>query len=391
MGQALIPLVFGGAKLLFSGGPAAAQTPVAASKGGLFGNALNGAVKAPNATLDFNALRNASNASVDIDPPRGGLLGDPAQEVMRANKGARLDAAKPIPNASYDFTAKPQPNASIDFTAKPQPNASIDFMAKPQPNAPADFEGANSLFASVPPGVKPAEAVRPPIPAPGPGAAYTGASSPEMDRYINRASGRPMSLDRSRESFGNDLYASNDGLPATGAASPLPASAPAAPQGLFADGAPLSQPGSPGLTPAPAGKPKTGLLGGLFGGLVDALPDMPTDVKSGLKGVQGKLRGTVQNPLFQAGMGLAAAGYDGSNPYLNILKNLGSLPQADEDAQNLRINLTKAQADAAERKQKAEFDAMLAQLMAQRAGGQDTSQTAKPGSRSSDRGATVTR
>lgn len=45
-----------------------------------------------------------------------------------------------------------------------------------------------------------------------------------------------------------------------------------------------------------------------------------------LGGLQDKLGNTATNPLFQTGMGLLASGYDGSNPYAMIARNLSAIP-----------------------------------------------------------------
>ncbi len=84
----------------------------------------------------------------------------------------------------------------------------------------------------------------------------------------------------------------------------------------------------------------------------------------GIETVQQKFKETPTNPMFQAGMGLLASGYDGSNPYTNVASNLRGI-QPHEIA--LRSMGIKEAEEGREKKKQSEIesDAQLRQLIAQ--------------------------
>jgi len=53
--------------------------------------------------------------------------------------------------------------------------------------------------------------------------------------------------------------------------------------------------------------------------------------KGGIGDLQEKLGESQTNPMFQLGMGLLSSGYDGSNPYKNILAGMGGVQPAMMD------------------------------------------------------------
>jgi hypothetical protein len=108
--------------------------------------------------------------------------------------------------------------------------------------------------------------------------------------------------------------------------------------------APASAPPMPAKQP---GMADGGLFGKMMAGGGTPEPNMPAPgqkppmpgqasmwdrgvdmVTGGIGQLQDKLGESSTNPLFQTGMGLLASGYDGSNPYSNILTGLGGVQPA---------------------------------------------------------------
>lgn len=107
-------------------------------------------------------------------------------------------------------------------------------------------------------------------------------------------------------------------LPGVPSANELRSSPVAPPAGGMFDTTP---PRSPGAPPPVQEAPTTSGANELR-----SSPSMWDALKSGINTAQGKLKGIPTNPMAQAGLALASAGYDGSNPYANIQKALGGMP-----------------------------------------------------------------
>lgn len=155
------------------------------------------------------------------------------------------------------------------------------------------------------------------------------------------------------------------------AASPAPR-APKSPGGLFASAprAPDQQASTP--APAPMRDPAP-----------DAKVQPASDAKPGglfdtIKGyigtAQDKLKGAPTNPLFQLGMGLAQAGYDGSNPYAAINKNLTGIQALQLAANQDTRAQSESERKAAEALQQQELAALLARVGQQYAPQQQAAQ-----------------
>lgn len=139
------------------------------------------------------------------------------------------------------------------------------------------------------------------------------------------------------------------------AASPAPR-APKAPGGLFARAtrSPEEQGGqrAPYLAPEAKAMPATEAKpGGLF-----------DTAKGYLATAQERLKGAPTNPLFQLGMGLAQAGYDGSNPYALINKNLTGIQALQIAANQDTRAQSESERKAAEQLQQQELAALLARV-----------------------------
>ena len=197
--------------------------------------------------------------------------------------------------------------------------------------------------------------------------AIAGANNPELSPYdLARRAGATTDTVRARPVFqGEPISAlfSGENLSGSGAMPPVPPR-----NSLFDPGTTdaMRTPPDPVTTalkaapPPPTSPPAAAAApGGLFKGLLGP------DVTKAIGGVQEALRGAPGNPLFQTGMGLLQSGYDGSNPYANIGKNLGGI-------QSFEQNAVKARADEEERAREAQLREMLALLgMQYGAGGSD--------------------
>lgn len=141
------------------------------------------------------------------------------------------------------------------------------------------------------------------------------------------------------------------------AASPAPR-APRAPGGLFAQAprSPEGQGGQRAAAPDPAPDAKAmPATEAKPGGLFDT-------VKGYLGTAQERLKGAPTNPLFQLGMGLAQAGYDGSNPYALINKNLTGIQALQIAANQDNRAQSESERKAAEQLQQQELAALLARV-----------------------------
>lgn len=153
------------------------------------------------------------------------------------------------------------------------------------------------------------------------------------------------------------------------AASPAPR-APRAPGGLFAQAprAPGEQGGQRVAAPDPAPDAKVmPATEAKPGGLFDA-------VRGYLGTAQERLKGAPTNPLFQLGMGLAQAGYDGSNPYALINKNLTGIQALQIAANQDTRAQSESERKAAEQLQQQELAALLARVGQQYAPQQQATQ-----------------
>lgn len=118
--------------------------------------------------------------------------------------------------------------------------------------------------------------------------------------------------------------------------------------------------------------------GGLFGKL------LPASWRGTIGDLQDKLGDAPGNPLFQTGMGLLASGYDGSNPYSNILKGLGGV-------QPHQIAGQEADTKSADRAKEQELQALLMKLGLQFGGAGGTGVMTPPPSRQAAGQATLIR
>lgn len=113
-----------------------------------------------------------------------------------------------------------------------------------------------------------------------------------------------------------------------------------------ADDAPLQA--ATGMA-SPARKPST--MDSLFGGM-----------RGGIDTLRDKLRKAPGDAMFGAGMGFLEAGHDGSNPYGNVMRNIGGV-------QPWEIRGQKAEADAEALKRERELQELLAIMGMQHMGG----------------------
>jgi hypothetical protein len=205
----------------------------------------------------------------------------------------------------------------------------------------------------------------------------------------------------------NPLFRGSIDEPSAGPVESIPGKelTPGAPMPGMDPKAPI--PGGPGARPPMAGPPAgvapptaqgagpaTGLLGPSGQGFDTSAPE-PRGLfgKGGfMDALQAKLKDAPTNPLFQMGMGLASSGFDGSNPYAAITKNLGNIPAMQQAAllSQLRVNAdnreqSKSEREAADAKNQTELALMLSKI------GQQYANPQTEGSSRIQRGAKVIR
>jgi len=157
----------------------------------------------------------------------------------------------------------------------------------------------------------------------GPGSTHTKTSGPPSNRELGERAGYTTETVQAKT-----VPRGSSPAPMEDAAPIQAASASAMPKtvadNVKSAGMPMPErrPGMP--VPPPGQKPPLPKSSSFF-------DDSLSMVKGGIGDLQEKLGESSTNPMFQLGMGLLSSGYDGSNPYKNILAGLGGVQPAMMD------------------------------------------------------------
>jgi hypothetical protein len=266
----------------------------------------------------------APAAQQAVSPFSMGLMGQPPAGGAPAPKPPMGSSLPPVPERNPMFS-------------DPAGDARGAKMIEENPMLKGAFAQAMSTPRGQPP-------ITPAAPPPD-----VGTSMVPPRRQIDKATAFDTQPDtRTPSVFGRDVTGQN-WQPSKGNIT-LPASPPtrAPVQAATASAAPAPEPEMP---PVAAAKPSlfseqqfdTAAPGPSGMGVWDT-------IKGGLKTAQGKLKGIPTNPMAQVGLSLMSSGYDGSNPYKQMLAGLSGI-------QPHEIALRSADIASAGEKRKADDDA----------------------------------